>query len=159
MVIPANKATPAPATLFALFVLAAPAAAEVLEAEVPAVPEAAALDVVTAAGVVAAGAEAEEADDAAVPPIGAVDWPSICDWTVALNVPVMPLSENLAENARAGYRGLVESLRPIDWNRMKYSFPLGPMVGSGVKITACVVDTSTLGVIVWRSVCCCELPA
>ena len=92
---PAKMATVAPASLStAPFVLDAPAAAEVLAAPPAADPEEEedeedALEAV-AAGVVAAGAEPLE-DAAAVPPIGAVDWPSICDWTVALNVPLMPL--------------------------------------------------------------------
>ena len=86
-------ATVAPASLStAPFVLAAPAAAEVLAAPPAADPEEDEEDALeaVAAGVVAAGAEPLE-DAAAVPPIGAVDWPSICDWTVALNVPLMPL--------------------------------------------------------------------
>jgi len=95
-------ATVAPASLStAPFVLAAPAAAEVLAAPPAADPEEDEEAAVVAAGVVAAGAEPLE-DAAAVPPIGAVDWPSISDWTLALNVPVMPLIVNLAENARAG---------------------------------------------------------
>jgi hypothetical protein len=46
--------------------------------------------VVVRAGVFAAGADVADGT-AAVPPIGAVDWPLICDWTVALNWPVMPV--------------------------------------------------------------------
>jgi len=99
---PVKIATVAPASLSAApFVPAAPAAAEVLAAPPAAVPEEDEEDEVVAAGVFAAGAEPLE-DAAAVPPMGAVDWPSICDWTVALNVPLMPLIVNLAENARAG---------------------------------------------------------
>jgi len=36
-----------------------------------------------------------------VPPIGAVDWPSISAWREELNDPDMPAKVNLAENASA----------------------------------------------------------
>jgi len=87
-----------PACFSAPFVLEA--AAAVLAALAEADPDEDALEEVDMTDVDAA--ELEDAG-AAVPPIGAVDWPSICDWTVALNVPVMPAIVNLAENARAGY--------------------------------------------------------
>jgi len=38
-----------------------------------------------------------------VPPMGAVDWPSISPWRVELKLPDMLVKVNLAENARAGY--------------------------------------------------------
>jgi len=44
-------------------------------------------------------------DDAPVVDVaakGAVDWPSISDWTSALKLPVIPVNANLAEKARAG---------------------------------------------------------
>jgi len=90
--------TVAPASFSAPFVLEAPAA--VLAALAEADPDEDALEDDDMTDVDAAALEDE---GAAVPPIGAVDWPSICDWTVALNVPVMPAIVNLAENARAGY--------------------------------------------------------
>lgn len=111
-----------------------------------------------------------EAAGEAVPPIGAVDCPLISACTDELNVPVMLVMLNLAENARAGYWGFVESLRLRDWNRMKlgeggeaiwgvrgrektyYSSVLGPIVGSGVKTMVWVFEVSTLGVIVCKRV-------
>jgi hypothetical protein len=64
-------------------VLAAPAAADAEDVEDALEDDAADGD--------AAGTEPLEDEAAAVPPIGAVDWPSICACTVALNVPDMPL--------------------------------------------------------------------
>jgi len=128
-------------------------------------PEAAALDLAAPAPVVVAEAApplapAEpEAAAEVEPPMGAVDCPSIWDWTAALNVPVMPAIVNLAEKARAGYWGLVASISPRDWNRMKYSLALGPIVASGVKLMLDDCDTSVEGEMVCREVCCCELPA
>lgn len=66
---------------------------------------------------------------------GAVDWPSISDWTAAVKLPVIPAIVNLAEKARAGNWGFVASFNEIDWNRTKYSLLSGPMVGSGVKVS------------------------
>lgn len=43
-----------------------------------------------------------EALEVEVAPMGAVDCPLISAWTVELNVPVMPVIENLAEKASAG---------------------------------------------------------
>jgi hypothetical protein len=74
-VTPAKAATLAPASWLALFVLDAPAAADVLAAPPAADPEDDADDalaVVRVEGVVAAGAD-EEGPVVAEPPIGAVD--------------------------------------------------------------------------------------
>lgn len=89
-------------------VWAAPAAGVTLDVVIPLAPVAVAL----------VPAPPEAAGEA-VPPIGAVDCPSIWACTDALNVPDMPVMLNLAENARAGYCGFVVSLRLRDWNRMK----------------------------------------
>jgi len=73
----------------------------------------AALVVVAAADVVAAGREE------VAPPMGAVEAPSIRDWTSGGKVPVMPERVNLAEKARAGIAGAAGSLREMDSKRMK----------------------------------------
>jgi len=77
-------------------------------------------------------------------PIGAVEAPSIWDWTVALKVPVMPVSSNLAVKACAGYCGAPAALRASESKRMKYALLFGPMLTSGVKTIDLVVATSTL---------------
>ena len=51
---------------------------------------------------------------------------------------------NLAENAIAGYWGEAVSLRERDANRIKYSEPLGPVVGSTLKSIELDFETSTL---------------
>jgi len=67
------------------------------------VPDLLVVPEVAAALVVAAATfEAEDEEDAVLPPMGAVDWPAIWLWTVALKVPVMLSRVNLAENASAG---------------------------------------------------------
>jgi len=80
MATPAKAATPAPAILPAPFVPDAPVAVEVFDAVLEADEE----DTVDLAAVVAA-VVAATVEAAPVPPMGAVDWPSICAWTEALN--------------------------------------------------------------------------
>lgn len=99
-----------------------------------------------------------EALEVEVAPMGAVDCPLISAWTVELNVPVMPVIVNLAENASAGNWEFVASFRLIDVKRTKYSSLLGPMVPSGVKATEEVVDTSTLELMICSNVCWLALP-
>jgi hypothetical protein len=69
------------------------------------------------AAVVLAGVDAGVVADP--PPRGAVERPSISDWTEAAKVPDMLFKVNLAENARAGNCGLVASGRARDSTRMK----------------------------------------
>lgn len=85
---------------------------------------------------------------------GALDAPLIWACTSGEKVPVMPDIVNFAENDKAGAVGVVASLRPIDSNRIKYWLLLGPIAGSGVNWMEPAVETSRLGVMVWRSVCC-----
>jgi hypothetical protein len=68
----AKAATPAPASLLALFALEEPAAADDLAAPAAADAEDA-FEVVTMEEVATTGTEADDAAGAAVPPIGAVD--------------------------------------------------------------------------------------
>jgi len=80
MATPAKAAIPALGSLPAPFVLEAPLAVEVFDVVLEPDDEATVdLEAVVAA-LVAAGVVA-----AAVPPMGAVDCPSICAWTEALN--------------------------------------------------------------------------
>jgi hypothetical protein len=58
-------------------------------------------------------------DDELEPPRGAVLAPAIWDCSSGVNCPVPPLNVNLAEKAKAGYCGLVASLRLSDSKRMK----------------------------------------
>jgi len=112
---------------------------------------------VTRAGLVA-GVGVTNAVVVVAPLTGALEAALIWAWTSGENVPVMPVMANFAENARAGAVGVVGSLRLIDSNRIKYWLLLGPMVGSGVNWIEPAVDTSRLGVMAWRSVCCWALP-
>jgi len=107
--VPIKHATPATPTL---------PAAPVLEVEVAFALELALLawEVVALVSFVEVAPVAEEL---AVAPMGAVDWPLISAWTVELKVPVMLVNVNLAEKASAGYWALVASFRLSDWKRMK----------------------------------------
>lgn len=101
----------------------------------------------------------EDAEPEVETPMGAVEAPSIWDWTEALKVPVMLVSSNLAVKDCAGYCGAPAALRESESKRMKYCLLLGPMLRSGVNTMDLVVLTSTLSVMSWSKVCWSRLPA
>lgn len=76
-----------------------------------------------------------------------IDWEG--PWQTLYNFYLVPLCPSIEWNG-AGEESGTGAWAPLRYTY--YSSPLGPILGSGVKTTACVVDTSTLGVIVWRSV-------
>lgn len=69
----------------------------------------------------ATGLLVEPVEELAVvePPIGAVDCPATSAETEALKVPVMPAIVNKAEKDISGNPLLEESVRVLDWIRMK----------------------------------------
>jgi len=87
--------------------------------------------------------EAVEEPAEVVPPMGAVDCPATSAETEALKVPVMPAIVNKAENDISGNPLLEESVRVLDWIRMKYSWPLGPMEADGTNWMEVVDETLT----------------
>ena len=73
--------------------------------------------------------------------LGVAEALAICCWTVELNVPVIPLRVNLAENERYGLVGEVGLLSVMEEKRIKYWSLFAPTVASGVNMTVWICDT------------------